>query len=101
MFDSTYLLQIVRWCNGSTRDFDSLCIGSSPVRTTNFKMQEHEIILKELIEKLKTVDVNKTAPYLVKEIDKHVQEAYSQIYKAREQKTVYNPLVYDKKGHCC
>ncbi len=68
---------------------------------TNFKMQEHEIILKELIEKLKTVDINKTAPYLVKEIDKHVQEAYSQIYKAREQKTVYNPLVYDKKGHCC
>ena len=64
-------------------------------------MQEHQIILNNLIEKLKTVDTNKTAPYLVKEIDKYVQEAYSQIYKAREQKTVYNPLVYDKKGHCC
>jgi len=64
-------------------------------------MQENEIILKELIEKLKTVDANKAAPYLVKEIDKYVQEAYSQIYKAREQKLVYNFLVYDKKGHCC
>ena len=64
-------------------------------------MQKHEIILNDLIEKLKTVDTNKAAPYLVKEIDKHVQEAYSQIYKAREQKTVYNSLVYDKKGHCC
>ena len=64
-------------------------------------MQEHQIILNNLIEKLKTVDVNKTAPYLVKEIDKHVQEAYTEIYKAREQKIVYTPLVYDKKGHCC
>lgn len=69
--------------------------------TTNLKMQKNEIILKELIKKLKTVDTNKTAPYLVKEIDKHIQEACSQIYKAREQKTVYNPLVYDKRGHCC
>lgn len=64
-------------------------------------MQEHQIILDNLIEKLKTVDINKTAPYLVKEIDKHVQEAFAEIYKAREQKIVYNPLVYDKKGHCC
>ena len=64
-------------------------------------MQEHQIILNNLIEKLKTVDANKTAPYLVKEIDKHVQEAYAEIYKAREQKLVYTPLVYDKKGHCC
>jgi hypothetical protein len=64
-------------------------------------MQEHQIILNNLIEKLKIVDLNKTAPYLVKEIDKHVQEAFAEIYKSREQKIVYNPLVYDKKGHCC
>jgi len=64
-------------------------------------MQEHEIILNSLIEKLKTVDKNKTAPYLVKEIDKHVQEAYSEIYKKREQKLVYTPPNGDKKGHCC
>ncbi len=69
--------------------------------TTNFKMQEHEIILNNLIEKLKTVDANKTAPYLVKEIDKHVQETYSEIYKKREQKLVYTPPNGDKKGHCC
>ena len=68
---------------------------------TNFKMQEHEIILNDLIEKLKTVDTNKAAPYLVKDIDKHVQKAYFKIYKVRELKTVYNSLVYDKKGHCC
>ena len=30
------LAPTVRWCNGSTRDFDSLCIGSNPVRTTIF-----------------------------------------------------------------
>jgi len=64
-------------------------------------MQEHEIILNNLIEKLKTVDANKTAPYLVKEIDKHVQETYSEIYKKREQKLVYTPPNGDKKGHCC
>lgn len=25
----------VLWCNGSTRDFGSLSIGSSPIKTTN------------------------------------------------------------------
>ena len=64
-------------------------------------MQENQIILNSLIEKLKTIDVNNTAPYLVKEIDSLLQEAYLNIYKARELKTVYNSLVYDKKGHCC
>jgi hypothetical protein len=102
-FDSLYSLHLLSGDlhNGSAGAFEALCGGSIPSSPTNFKMQEHEIILKELIEKLKIVDINKTAPYLVKEIDKHVQEAYSQIYKAREQKTVYNPLVYDKRGHCC
>ena len=28
------LAPIARWCNGRTRDFDSLCIGSNPVRVT-------------------------------------------------------------------
>jgi len=64
-------------------------------------MQENQIILNSLIEKLKTIDANKAAPYLVKEIDNHVQEAYSQIYKKREQKLVYTPPNGDKKGHCC
>lgn len=27
-------LHIVRWCNGSTTDFDSVCFGSSPGLTT-------------------------------------------------------------------
>jgi hypothetical protein len=47
-------------------------------------MQENQIILNSLIKKLKTIDANKAAPYLVKEIDNHVQEAYSEIYKKRE-----------------
>ena len=87
--------------NGSAGAFEALCGGSIPSSPTNFKMQEHEIILNDLIEKLKTVDTNKVAPYLVKDIDKHVQKAYFEIYKVRELKTVYNSLVYDKKGHCC
>jgi len=64
-------------------------------------MKENQIILNSLIEKLKTIDANKAAPHLVKEIDSLVQETYLNIYKARELKTVYNSLVYDKKGHCC
>jgi len=63
-------------------------------------MQEVESILKNLIESIQTVDSNKNIPYLVKDIDKHVQEAYSQLYKAREQKLLDTSLVYDKKGHC-
>jgi hypothetical protein len=49
-------------------------------------MQEVEFILKKLIESIQTVDTNKNIPYLVKDIDKHVQEAYSQLYKYREKK---------------
>lgn len=33
----------VRWCNGSTRVFGALCIGSNPIRTTN-------AILTQLVE---------------------------------------------------
>lgn len=28
-------IYLVLWCNGSTRDFGSLSIGSSPIKTTN------------------------------------------------------------------
>ena len=30
-------LKIVPWCNGSTTDFGSVCIGSNPVGTTTSK----------------------------------------------------------------
>ena len=32
-----FAAQIVRWCNGSTADFDSACSGSSPGRTTRYR----------------------------------------------------------------
>ena len=53
------------------------------------------------IESIKTVDSNKSIPYLVKDIDKHVQQAYAELYKYREQKSVYKPLNDNKRGHCC
>lgn len=31
----------VRWCNGSTADFGSACLGSNPGRTTKRKAQKH------------------------------------------------------------
>ena len=64
-------------------------------------MQEVDIIINKLIESIKTVDSNKDIPYLVKDLDKYVQEAYSQLYKYRELKLVYKPLNDDKRGHCC
>lgn len=64
-------------------------------------MKEVEYILKKLIKSIQTVDTNKNIPYLVKDIDKHVQEAYSELYKHREQKSVYKPLNDNKRGHCC
>jgi len=30
--------RIVRWCNGSTADFGSACLGSNPGRTTTGKL---------------------------------------------------------------
>ncbi len=33
----TYFFLIATWCNGSTTDFDSVCIGSNPVVVTIFK----------------------------------------------------------------
>ncbi len=64
-------------------------------------MQEVDIIINKLIESIKTVDSNKAIPYLVKDLDKHVQEAYAELYKCREQKLVYKPLNDNKRGHCC
>jgi hypothetical protein len=64
-------------------------------------MQEVESILSKLIESIKIVDSNKSIPYLVKDIDKHVQQAYAELYKYREQKSVYKPLNDTKRGHCC
>lgn len=64
-------------------------------------MQEVDIIINKLIESIKTVDSNKAIPYLLKDLDKHVQEAYAELYKHREQKLVCKPLNDNKRGHCC
>ena len=64
-------------------------------------MQEVDIILNKLIESIKTIDSSKDIPYLIKDLDKHVQEAYLQFYTHRELKPVYNPLNDNKRGHCC
>lgn len=68
---------------------------------TIFIMQEVDIIINKLIESIKTVDSDKAIPYLVKDLDKHVQEAYAQLYDYRAQKSVYKPLNDNKRGHCC
>jgi hypothetical protein len=64
-------------------------------------MQEVEFIISKLIESIKTVDSKKEIPYIIKDIDKHVQQAYSELYKYRENKSVYKSFNGDKKGHCC
>lgn len=64
-------------------------------------MQEIDTILNKLIESIKTIDSGKDIPYLIKDLDKHVQEAYSELYKYRELKLVYKAVNDDKRGHCC
>lgn len=64
-------------------------------------MQEIDTILNKLIESIKTIDSSKDIPYLIKDLDKHVQEAYSELYKYRELKLVYKAVNDDKRGHCC
>jgi hypothetical protein len=64
-------------------------------------MQEVDTILSKLIESIKAVDSSKDIPYLIKDLDKHVQEAYLQLYRHRELKTMCNPLNDNKRGHCC
>jgi hypothetical protein len=64
-------------------------------------MQEVQSIISKLIKSIKTVDSNKAIPHLVKDLDKHVQQAYSELYKYREQKSVCKSLNDNKRGHCC
>jgi hypothetical protein len=64
-------------------------------------MQEVDIIINKLIESIKIVDSSKDIPYLVKDLDKYVQQAYSELYKYRELKLVYKTVNDDKRGHCC
>ena len=87
--------------NGSAGAFEALCGGSIPSSPTIFTMQEAHIIINKLIESIKTIDSNKAIPNLIKDIDKHVQDAYSELYKYKEQKSVYKPLNDNKRGHCC
>ena len=49
---------------------------------------------------------NKIKPKINESLDPIIREKkyntyLDEIYKVRELKTVYNSLVYDKKGHCC
>ena len=64
-------------------------------------MQEVDIIINKLIESIKIVDSSKDISYLVKDLDKYVQQAYSELYKYRKLNIVYNPLNDNKRGHCC
>jgi hypothetical protein len=64
-------------------------------------MQEVDTILNKLIESIKTINSSKDIPYLIKDLDKYVQEAYSELYKYRELKLVYKAVNDDKRGHCC
>jgi len=64
-------------------------------------MQKVDIIINKLIESIKSIDPSQQIPHLVKDIDKHVQDAYSELYKYKEQKSVYKPLNDNKRGHCC
>jgi len=64
-------------------------------------MQKVDIIINKLIESIKSIDSSQQIPHLVKDIDKHVQDAYSELYKYKEQKSVYKPLNDNKRGHCC
>ena len=64
-------------------------------------MTENLVILQNLSKQLTSINPNQDASKLVKEIDKHVQKAYSELYKYREQKSVYKPFNGDKTGHCC
>ena len=53
-------------------------------------MQEVDNILNKLIESIKIVHSSKDIPYLVKDLDKHVQEAYAELYKYRDKNQCIN-----------
>ena len=63
-------------------------------------IKNSDIIIK-LSKNISSINSDQDASKLVKEIDKHVQQAYSELYKYREQKSVYKPLNDNKRGHCC
>ena len=63
-------------------------------------IKNSDIIIK-LSKNISSINSDQDASKLVKEIDKHVQQAYSEFYKYREQKSVYKPLNDNKRGHCC
>lgn len=62
---------------------------------------ENLAIITKLCKNISSINPDQDASKLVKDIDKHVQEAYSQLYKYIEQKSVYKPLNDNKRGHCC
>jgi hypothetical protein len=63
-------------------------------------IKNSDIIIK-LSKNISSINSDQDASKLVKEIDKHVQQAYSELYKYREQKSVYKPLNNNKRVHCC
>jgi hypothetical protein len=63
-------------------------------------IKNSDIIIK-LSKNISSINSDQDASKLVKEIDKHVQQAYSEFYKYREQKSVYKSLNDNKRGHCC
>jgi len=64
-------------------------------------MIKNSDIITKLSKNISSINSDQDASKIVKEIDKHVQEAYSELYKYREQKSVYKPLNDNKRGHCC
>ena len=42
--DCVYTHSVVSWCKGSTRDFDSLCLGSNPGETSKMNLLTVEIM---------------------------------------------------------
>ena len=64
-------------------------------------MIKNSDIITKLSKNISCINSDQDANKIVKDIDKHVQEAYSELYKYREQKSVYKPLNDNKRGHCC
>ena len=64
-------------------------------------MIKNSDIITKLSKNISCINSDQDANKIVKDIDKHVQEADSELYKYREQKSVYKPLNDNKRGHCC
>lgn len=63
--------------------------------------QANSEVLDELIKNILTINSDNDASKIVKQIDKFAYEAYSKLYKIREEKQVYKLLGSEKRGHCC